>query len=293
MTIVIEENIRPGLQETVHIIPLGHEIDRAVKPFTKTRADRAYVLTVPENAASLDPEMTAKQQFFLEQVIASLQGFGIPVTFVPVNMFSIPEVLRAISRLIRIEHAAGNRVLVNMSSCGRKTSVAVTLAAMVHDAGVYYVSADRYASSGDPEDELRHGLSIVNDVRTEMFQNFRIMMPAAESLMLLAELSRRRDAGGGEMDSDEIIDFFHARGVYGFSDEHLPTKRNHGYEPGDRKRALLNRVNRVFLQELEEQGYVERLWRGRRFFIRITPSGEYIAAVSGEFECTDSTGRRI
>jgi hypothetical protein len=29
VTIVIEENIRPGLQETVHIIPLGHEIDRA------------------------------------------------------------------------------------------------------------------------------------------------------------------------------------------------------------------------------------------------------------------------
>jgi len=50
VTIVTQVNRLPGLRETVHIIPLGHEIDRAVKPFTKTRADRAYVLTVPKDA---------------------------------------------------------------------------------------------------------------------------------------------------------------------------------------------------------------------------------------------------
>jgi len=280
VTIVTQVNRLPGLRETVHIIPLGHEIDRAVKPFTKTRADRAYVLTVPKDA-DLDPEMTAKQQFFLERVIDELQVFGIPVTFVPVNMFSIPDVLRVISRIIRTEHEAGNKVLVNMSSCGRKTSVAVTLAAMVHDAGVYYVSADRYASSGDTEDEQLHGLSVVNDVRTEMFQNFRIMMPKQENLLLLAELYRRHHEGDGRMESDAIIDFFHENGVYGFSSENLPPMKNHGYEHGGQKRALLNRINRGFLEELEEQGYVERIKEGRRFFIRITESGEYIACVSG------------
>ncbi|WP_235855545.1 HFX_2341 family transcriptional regulator domain-containing protein [Methanofollis fontis] len=276
-------NIRSGLSETVHIIPLGHEIDRAVKPFTRTRADRAYVLTVPK-AADLDPEMNNKQQFFLDRVIEELQGFGIPVTFVPVNMFSIPDVMRVIARIIRTEQEVGNRVLVNMSSCGRKTSVAVTLAAMVHDAAVYYVSADRYASSGGPEDERRHGLSVVEEVRTEMFQNFRIMMPKHENLLLLAELYRRRHEGDGRMESDMIIEFFHESGVYGFSSDDLPPKKNRGYEPGGRKRALLNRINRGFLEELERQGYVERIREGRRFSIRITEAGEYIACVSGLLE---------
>jgi len=43
-----------GLRDVVHIIPLGHEIDRAVAPFTKNKADRAYILAIPPDGG-LDP----------------------------------------------------------------------------------------------------------------------------------------------------------------------------------------------------------------------------------------------
>ena len=66
-------------------------------------------------------------------------------------MFDILDVLKVVSFIIRTEKEAGNAVYVNMSSCGRKTSVAVMLAAMVHEVALYYVSADRYATGGDPE----------------------------------------------------------------------------------------------------------------------------------------------
>jgi len=279
VNIVTQENnqaLTGGLRDVVHIIPLGHEIDRAVAPFTKNKADRAYILAVPPDA-DLDPGMVKKQHYFVGRVTERLQDLGIAVTFVPVAMFDILDVLKVVSCLIRTEKEAGNDVYVNMSSCGRKTSVAVTLAAMVHEAPLYYVSADRYAT-GDGE-ECEHGLSIVENVRTEVFQQFRIMMPRPENVGLLVELFRRKEAGTDGMTSEEIIGFFHGANVHGY--EKLHTAERDGYLRAGKKRALLNRTNRGYLRELEEQGYVERQWRGRNFSIRITQAGEHIACVSG------------
>ncbi|MBP7410678.1 DUF6293 family protein [Methanoculleus sp. 10] len=265
-----------GLRDVVHIIPLGHEIDRAVAPFTKNKADRAYILAVPPDAG-LDAGMVKKQHYFVGRVTERLQELGIAVTFVPVAMFDILDVLRVVSCLIRTEKEAGNAVYVNMSSCGRKTSVAVTLAAMVHEAVLYYVSADRYATADG--EECEHGLSIVEDARTEVFQHFRIMMPRPENVRLLVELFRRQEAGAGGMTSEEIIGFFHDASVHGY--ERLHTAERDAYLRAGKKRALLNRTNRGYLKELEEQGYVERRWQGRNFSIRITKAGEHIACVSG------------
>ncbi len=193
-----------------------------------------------------------------------------------------PRRFKVVSYLIRTEKEAGNEVYVNMSSCGRKTSVAVTRAAMVHEAPLYYVGADRYAT-GDGE-ECEHGLSIVENVRPEVFQPFRIMMPRPEHVRLLVELFRRKEAGAGGMTSEEIIEFFHGAGVHGY--ENLHTAERDGYVRAGKKRALLNRTNRGHLKELEEQGYVAREWRGRNFSIRITQAGEHIACVSGLVPCT-------
>lgn len=298
VNIVNDETKRCGLPEIVHIIPLGHEIDRAVKTFTKTTANRAYILAIPMDA-DFDPEMVRKQHYFVEKVTKQLEEMGIRVRMVPVNMFNTLDVMTVISRIIKVEKEAGNTVRVNMSSCGRKTSVAVTLAAMVHDVEIYYVSADRYATGGDSAEELEHGLSIVTDVRTEMFHNFKIKIPEGDEMKLLVKLKLwkgeiARGKKKYDMGSKDIIEFFHTEGVSGF--EKLPPTKNKNedeYKPGNEHRALLNRINRSFLKKLEDPGYVERTWRGKSFYVRITQAGEYIAAVSGEFECFDSSGTKI
>ncbi|WP_442919558.1 DUF6293 family protein, partial [Methanoculleus sp.] len=100
-----------------------------------------------------------------------------------------------------------------------------------------------------------------------------------ENVRLLVELFRRKEAGAGGMTSDEIIGFFHDAGVHGY--EEVPADVRDRYLRAGKKRALLNRTNRGYLKELEEQGYVEREWRGRHFSVRITKAGEHIACVSG------------
>ncbi|MEM1717045.1 MAG: DUF6293 family protein [Candidatus Bathyarchaeia archaeon] len=85
-----------------------------------------------------------------------------------------------------------------MSGVGRLTSVAATLAAMAHDAIVYYVTADRYAKTD--EEELKHGLSICQDAKVIELVNFHISLPDQTSLKLLAELCKREKG----MKTDEI-----------------------------------------------------------------------------------------
>ena len=276
--------IRParadGLNERVHLIPLGHEIDRAVKPFNTYRAERAYVIVVPDNA-DLDEQMLEKQRHYTKRVCEGLLAAGVRPEVAYCNMFDILDVLRVVSSLIVREKRQGNDVLINMSACGRMTSVAVTMAAMVHGVRAYYVHADRYATGDDAALEADHGLSIVETGQVEPLYNFSIMMPDAECQLLLCELYRR----GEGMTSEDLFGFFHKQGFEGY-DELPPEKRNKSgeYSSGSKNRELLNRTNRKYLYKLEAASYITRIWSGRRFSVHITDAGRYIACVSGLLE---------
>jgi len=275
--------IRParadGLNERVHLIPLGHEIDRAVKPFNTYRAERAYVIVVPDNA-DLDEQMLEKQRHYTKRVCEGLLAAGVRPEVAYCNMFDILDVLRVVSSLIVREKRQGNDVLINMSACGRMTSVAVTMAAMVHGVRAYYVHADRYATGDDAALEADHGLSIVETGQVEPLYNFSIMMPDAECQLLLCELYQR----GQGMGSKDLFTFFHKKGIEGY--KHLPEKedKSGGYVSSSLNRELLNRTNRKYLHKLEAAGYITRIWSGRRFSVHITDAGRYIACVSGLLE---------
>ncbi len=268
-----------GLNERVHLIPLGHEIDRAVKPFNTYRAERAYVIVVPDNA-DLDEQMLEKQRHYTKKVCEGLLAAGVRPKVTYCNMFDILDVLRIVSSLIVKEKRQGNDVLINMSACGRMTSVAVTMAAMVHGVTAYYVHADRYATGDDATLEADHGLSIVETGRVEPLYNFSIMMPDAECQLLLCELYRR----GQGMTSKDLFTFFHKKKVEGY--KFLPEKedKSGGYVSSSLNRELLNRTNRKYLHKLEAAGYITRIWSGRRFSVNITDAGRYIACVSGLLE---------
>ncbi len=284
MTIVkTSDPIKPprpdGLNERVHLIPLGHEIDRAVQPFNTYRAERAYVIVVPDTA-DLDEQMLEKQRHYTKKVCEGLLAAGVHPEVTYCNMFDILDVLRVVSSLIVKEKRQGNEILINMSACGRMTSVAVTMAAMVHGVTAYYVHADRYATGDDAALEADHGLSIVKTGRVEPLYNFSIMMPDAECQLLLVELYRREQG----MTSKDLFTLFQKKGIEGY--KHLPDKENKSgeYVSSSLNRELLNRTNRKYLHKLETAGYITRIWMGRRFTVHITDAGRYIACVSGLLE---------
>ena len=271
------ETPRSGLPETVHIIPLGHEIDRAVKPLMKNKADRVHLLAISPDA-DLDPVMKEKQVNYTHEVTVRLEEKNIPVQFHGVDMFDILEVMKKVSRIIVIEKEKGNNIYVNMSACGRKTSFAVTVAAMYHEVVSYYVAASGYATGENSGMEADHGMSIVESGNIELLQQFRIMRPDETNIALLAELYHRKTKKMPDMKSDDIITFFNEQKVRGFE---IKPNEKHGFERSKLQRKLLNRINRMHLEELENQQYIEKRRVGKEFYVKITDAGSHIACVSG------------
>lgn len=260
-----------AVEEIVHIVPLGHEIDRAVKPFDKLKANKVYLLTTLETQ-SYQVEMVEKQSYFLDAVKNKLENKGIEICCRYINMFNILEVMKTVSEIILTEKSHNNLVYVNMSSAGRLTSVGATLAAMVHGAIVYYVVADGYA--GSEAQRMEHGLSICNKAEMVYLENFQLSLPSQVGLIVLVNLCLR----GGRMKTKEILDVLRESGAEGFEKDYT---KLWGEEKRKIQQRYLMQLNRGVLDKLEDSRYIKRERKGRYNTIEITESGKYVAHVSG------------
>ena len=265
----------PGLSEDVHIIPLGHEVDRALAPFDRQKPARAYLLTLLETDR-YDPVLHAKQRVYTERVASELADRGIEVVPVQTDLFDLLDVITVTAGLIVAEQARGSRVSVNMSAAGRLTSVGATLAGMAHGAQVYYVEADHYAETD--QERLAHGLSVCIGPRTAPLPNFRFSLHNGDSNALLVDLCRHP----GGRDTRDLRQVLRERGAPGFAidPDALPRGGPRGSRRPEETRQLM-KLEKRYMARLVADRYVEREQQGRRNRYRVTESGQYTAAVSG------------
>jgi hypothetical protein len=270
--------------KTVHVVPLGHEVDRAVRPFDHISADLVYVLAVT-NREKYAKEMIDQQEYFTQQVIKGLEERHITVQFISVDLFDVLTVMQQLSYIIRQERDAGNNIHVNISACGRLTSIATAFAAMAMSRNfedeertpvrVYYVHADRYSET--KEERLNHGISICTGEKITMFENFQIVMPDPVSTDLLVYLMDKRDG----IDTDELFDFLREKKVEDFKVDYATLK------PVDKRRTQSNYLmmaNRRYLEKLRKQRYISVNKSRLKKTISITPAGRQIASISGKIQ---------
>ncbi|RXE56024.1 hypothetical protein ABH15_07445 [Methanoculleus taiwanensis] len=262
-----------GLEKIVHIIPLGHEIDRAVVPFQEQTPYRVYLLTVTKNP-DLDQNMIARQQYFVEQVKARLDKTTEVIT-INTNMFELQDVIKTLSGIIRKEKEQGNRVSVNMSACGRLTSVGAMVAAMGHDVNLYYVMAQDYAKT---EEEINlHGLSICPTLDVKRIVNFAFVQPDEVGKQILAFLYRK----GKPMRTIDIFEVLRDQDVQGF--DVLFYEVEEKKKRGVQSRQLM-KLDKTILTKLARDKLITREKRGRNVFVTLTESGKYMACLSGLLE---------
>ena len=260
------------IEEIVHIVPLGHEIDRAVKPFERYKANRVYILAVTETFGKYSEEMVEKQKYYVKKVTDKLRSLGIKVDCKVVDMFNMLELLRSISRIIVEEKRKGNRVYINISSSGRLASAAATLAAMAHKVKAYYVSAERYSES--LEDKMEHGLSICSEKpKIQVLETFPIQLPEEDGIKVLVKLCKEKRG----MKTTEIAEYLGYEGIEGF-EGCAPWRK----VPREKRFNYLMKLNKRILAKLEEDGYIKRERRGKYNIIKITTGGVYIAHISGQ-----------
>ena len=118
------------ITEVVHIIPLGHEIDRAIRPFDTALANRVYLIVDTGDGASNGMSQRnkcmneAQENVYTPAVIDALKKKNIEVRVVKTKTFDLETLLRAITSVIRLEQREDNEVWVNMSGSGRLGAVA-------------------------------------------------------------------------------------------------------------------------------------------------------------------------
>ncbi len=260
------------MEEIVHIIPIGYEIDRIIKPFEGEhgfRANRVFLLSSIEGVTAPE-DVLVKHEKYVQIVQKKLEEIGLIVKIVPTNLIDLLECFRKICSLILQEKQEGNLVYINMSGAGRLTSVAATLSGMVHDVKVYYVESDGYADNDPRMDD--HGYTIVNDLSISHLENFQIKMPSDNALKILVEIMNR-----GHMLTIDIIEFLGSQGIDEFNVDYYRLRRSE-------KTRLIMKVNRNIIDKLESSGYIEKTKLGRENEIRITESGKYVASISGLIE---------
>ncbi|MDO9035575.1 MAG: DUF6293 family protein [Methanoregula sp.] len=275
-----------ALQDNVHIIPLGHEYDRAVAPFKKRSVDRVYILSITKNTGKYEDEMVSRQVHFTNKVFDFFNNEKkIKPIVREVQLFDLLEVMKQISAIIKDEQAKGNKVQINMSACGRKTSIGAALAGMVHGADVYYVSAEDYSLNNS--DFLEHGLSICKKGETFRFENFEFDLPDDVSQKILVKLYQENRG----IRSTELRDYLHDNGVEGFetklADIGKPTKSiptSEGKSVNKRAESITQNIKleKKYLGNLEASGYIQRKRSGRNNIITITESGKYVACIGGQ-----------
>lgn len=257
-----------GGVETVHIIPLEEEIDRAVRVFEVSggfKANRVYLLAWTLPRVEIDDLVNLVD--YPRVVTKRLEAQGIEVRLVHTNIFDLLDIISKVSSIVRDETEKGNTVYVNMSAGGPFVSVGTAIATMVQDARLYYVRCQRYTRTR--EEKMAHGNAIVTEPQVHFLENFKIMLPDERGMKLLVELYRR-----GDMRTSDLLEFLHVEGVEGFEED--PSKLNRG-----EKSTLLMRLNKGITGKLEVAGYIRKLKRGRENIYSITESGKYAACVSG------------
>ena len=251
----------PGLVErSVHLIPLGWEIDRAVLPLKAMRPHKVHLFC--------NPESHPFQLHFYRQVAERLDRLGIQHELVRVDANAdLMGLLRELSRCMASEIQAGNRVYVNISAAGRIAAVAATLVSMAHLEGhgrAYYVRPTRY----DPNEEerMRHGLSVGMSGDPVDVPLFPLRLPSPEGQVVLRELEGR---GGSARYFDLFAALQHA-GVEGYMQVEKGTSRG-------LKGNLTVRLTKTILRPLLEAHLVTTEKKGRNTVVHLTHGGEYMA----------------
>jgi hypothetical protein len=283
-----------GIEEIVHIIPLGHEFERAIRPFDTAKANRVYLI-VDSGAGSSngtsdrDICMQELQEHYTQMVTDHLmKEKQIDVIVRKTMTFDLTAFLKELSSIIYTELAKGSRVHINMSGSGRLAAVAATLAGMAHGIDVYYVHSERFAEDNgvfdDTNERYRCGVSICKKNIVTNFTNFQFVMADEVETLILQKLYNEKNRSG--VSSSELVKVLEENRVEGFEstqDEYSKVRKYQDKNTrNDMSRKLMKLNHSILKGMIDDKKYITKEKSGRKMLFTITPSGEYALHLSGK-----------
>ena len=279
------------LGKIIHIVPLGHERERATAPFHERTVDLVYLVIngeYPEKYGE-DNEMQRKQDRYTDLVFNDLQEKNITVKIIRTDMFDLKILINTLSKLIIKEKEQNSTIRINMSASGRFASVAASIAGMAHDISVYYVHSSGFSET--EKDLLERGVSICppDSIWIEEFSNYRFELPTETEICILEMLYEKSLGENKWANTKELSNLLHEK--YPDEYEKLPVFRDMDTsdfpkEEKERLRKLqsklLMKLNGSIMRKLVGKKYAERNdLKESSVKYKITSSGEYALHLSG------------
>lgn len=274
-----------GFAKQVHIIPLGHEFDRAIRPFDKNIASRVYLIVDTGNGTSngkseRDKSMNEIQKtLYTPRVKKYLEEKGIEVRLVETLTFDLETLLKTLTSIIRLELDLGNEIHINMSSSGRLGAVGAFMAGTVYNVPTYYVHSD-YFSDDNERDE--HGVSVCISEKISFLPDFKFERPypiEARILEYLYTVKKDSEFQDG-VSSMDIVTYLEENNVKDFTfREHNSNKKTTDIRTENSRRLM--RLMVIMKKLVEEDKYVVNYKSGRKMMYSLTKLGEHAFCLCG------------
>jgi hypothetical protein len=266
-----------GIAQTVHILPVAREIDRAVLPFMPA-ADRPPILHA-HRILLVHADLEASKRV-ADKIERTLRRLAIVERHSLEARKATPEtdfeqVLGRLAQLCVRELGAGHNVHINLSSGTKLFALAAGLAGMAHiPAGrgsLYYVRPAGYLVSESEFEE--HGLS-KGMIDVEQVQLMPLLLPTTLQRRVLVFLQARPRRVA---EYRELVQFLSAIPGAGYA---LPSPKSQRRVRAWNN-AVTTRMVRNVLAPLGSQGLLEIQEQGRQRSARLTRRGSLYACLVG------------
>jgi hypothetical protein len=264
------------MDQTVIIIPLGWERDRATLLAQDLRVHRAYLLHRTDHLETVRFAGLVRKD--LEACHTEVITVGLSE---PHTTLEFEWLLFNIARIIVDETAKKNIVYVNMSASGKVAAAAATIAAMFHKDKVkslIYVVPSTYAvQAKDPVKTFNdHGLA--KGISGRYFLPlFHMQKPPEASLQAIIAIYEN-----GPMKYDRLLEELGKLGVEGFESIKIPPledpvlrKREISRWTGRLRRSAIDPVEGLYLETAPSREGPEKI-------VRLTREGQKLAILTGQ-----------
>lgn len=272
-----EHRHEQGPAMDVHILPIGWEFDRAVRPLIpdgnkppRYLAHRVHlIIPNPQGADDFDNRVREALERHMDVVVHPVRRRDQDGRLV-----EFEEILREASAICADELWQGNRVYFNISSGSKMAALATGLVGMAYGSGqncsVYYVEPEGYSKT--KTDHEKHGLS--RGMKAIMLlQPLDVELPEPVHLHVLSYLAQREGTARYESILEHLASqarsgrLRQAQGIL----ERIGT--DEATDEARRKMWLLRNV----VKPLQSEGLVEVMQVGRERHLELTPKGRTFA----------------
>lgn len=287
-------------KESVHIIPVGFDFQRLVKPFTSgdTEIDRAIIIGSEKNSGADSAEKMANKMISLIESQVKLND----AEFVRKDfsdLHNYKDIFESSYQLIKNEIQSGNEIWINISSMPRTVAFALATAANTYsaeypehreDIHTIYVSVNRYFALEMKDElekirnELTHSIEDLPDVLEERLNSIDHLLQNIDNNGMTAEPKNIDSQSYLEIESipqpnlkgfeKRILKFLYENESYESTSKLADDLFMMIHTDDDNKDSFRSRVQ-YNIQKLEEKGYVDRRDKeGRNYITDLSTMGE-------------------